>query len=234
MPSGPVAIAVADVSLTPELVLQQLKQCSTCHSPLLQTDMSTGASQFVSIPDLTDNAIVCGACRERLVAERQAARDAAALADLEHEIVEHELTRQLAQLPTNDTQMLDVENDYDFTPEPPARRPSSPVPPAPPVYIPLSAPPSHSQPFTNPSKAETPTQNPRSPLSIPRTPHPLPSFVNRDPWQDVTQTRVRTQAHDCLYPGATFVGTQRSGRNAYEVTVTIVVSFHCRPFIFAR
>jgi len=33
---------------------------------------------------------------------------------------------------------------------------------------------------------------------------------------------MRTRANRCLYPGATFEGTQKSGRNSYDVTVTIV------------
>jgi len=33
---------------------------------------------------------------------------------------------------------------------------------------------------------------------------------------------MRSQGHHCLYPGATFHGTQKSGRNSYDVTVSIV------------
>jgi len=33
---------------------------------------------------------------------------------------------------------------------------------------------------------------------------------------------MRSQGHHCLYPGATFQGTQKSGRNSYDVTVSIV------------
>ncbi|KAF9265496.1 hypothetical protein L218DRAFT_860251, partial [Marasmius fiardii PR-910] len=42
------------------------------------------------------------------------------------------------------------------------------------------------------------------------------------PLTDITHLRVRPQGHHCLYPGATFQGTQKSGRNSYEVNVTIV------------
>ena len=44
-----------------------------------------------------------------------------------------------------------------------------------------------------------------------------------DPLLDITRLRVRSQGHHCLYPGATFQGTQKSGRNSYDVNVTIVV-----------
>ena len=44
-----------------------------------------------------------------------------------------------------------------------------------------------------------------------------------DPLIDITRLRIRTSSHYCLYPGATFVGTQKSGRSSYDVTVTVVV-----------
>ena len=76
----------------------------------------------------------------------------------------------------------------------------------------------------------------RSPLL---SPDHLPSFVRpetapRDhphiptspcPRTDITRMRMRPQVHYCLYPGAIFQGTQKSGRNSYDVTVTIVVCF---------
>ncbi|KAJ7125470.1 vacuolar import and degradation protein-domain-containing protein [Mycena crocata] len=43
-----------------------------------------------------------------------------------------------------------------------------------------------------------------------------------DPLADITRLRVRAQTHHCLYPGASFQGTQKSGRNSYDVNVTIV------------
>ena len=55
---------------------------------------------------------------------------------------------------------------------------------------------------------------------------PMPVPVP-DPAIDITRLRVRAQRHHCLYPGATFQGTQKSGRNSYEVNVTIVVRSTC-------
>ncbi|KAI0831278.1 vacuolar import and degradation protein-domain-containing protein [Trametes gibbosa] len=52
-------------------------------------------------------------------------------------------------------------------------------------------------------------------------PHLIPSSAP-DPLVDITRLRVRSQGHHCLYPGATFQGTQKSGRNSYDVNVTIV------------
>lgn len=44
-----------------------------------------------------------------------------------------------------------------------------------------------------------------------------------DPLVDITRIRVRSRGHHCLFPGASFQGTQKSGRNSYDVNVTIVV-----------
>ena len=44
-----------------------------------------------------------------------------------------------------------------------------------------------------------------------------------NPLVDITRLRVRSPTHHCLYPGATFAGTQKSGRSSYDVNVTIVV-----------
>lgn len=45
-----------------------------------------------------------------------------------------------------------------------------------------------------------------------------------DPLADITRLRVRSKGYKCLQPGATFVGTQKSGRNSYDVQVTLIVS----------
>jgi hypothetical protein len=50
-----------------------------------------------------------------------------------------------------------------------------------------------------------------------------------DPMVDITRLRVRTSTHHCLYPGATFVGTQKSGRSSYDVAVTVVVRLPALP-----
>ncbi|KAG7092586.1 hypothetical protein E1B28_008929 [Marasmius oreades] len=70
------------------------------------------------------------------------------------------------------------------------------------------------------------SQNPVSSSSSPAT----TSYQRRNnraslspsPLTDITHLRVRSQGYHCLYPGATFQGTQKSGRNSYEVNVTIV------------
>ncbi|KAH0583752.1 hypothetical protein H2248_009356 [Termitomyces sp. 'cryptogamus'] len=49
----------------------------------------------------------------------------------------------------------------------------------------------------------------------PGAPYPSPLI-------DITRIRVRSNGSDCLYPGATFRGIQKSGRNNYDVDVSIV------------
>jgi len=66
----------------------------------------------------------------------------------------------------------------------------------------------------SPSDAVSRGRTQRSSVPVPA---PTP-----DPATDITRLRVRAQRHHCLYPGATFQGTQKSGRNSYDVNVTIV------------
>lgn len=52
---------------------------------------------------------------------------------------------------------------------------------------------------------------------------PSDAFRICDPCADVTRIRTTTRGNKYIYPGASFTGTQKSGRNNYDVTVTIVV-----------
>ncbi|KAF8911967.1 vacuolar import and degradation protein-domain-containing protein [Gymnopilus junonius] len=83
----------------------------------------------------------------------------------------------------------------------------------------LPAPPRHPPHFSPAISAfeTTPTRQHQSTLPTPSPPQPF-----SDPLADVTRLRVRSRAHHCLYPGAIFQGTQKSGRNSYDVNVTIV------------
>lgn len=79
--------------------------------------------------------------------------------------------------------------------------------------------------FHSPSPAPSQTSSPK--------PHQRPPVAGNassipDPLSDITRIRTRMRANRCLYPGATFQGTQKSGRNSYDVTVTIVVCYSIR------
>ncbi|OSD01544.1 hypothetical protein PYCCODRAFT_1452632 [Trametes coccinea BRFM310] len=79
------------------------------------------------------------------------------------------------------------------------------------------------------SSSQAPTAQPRPDQAAAsqasgsrQRPSLVPSSPAPDPLLDITRLRVRSQGHHCLYPGATFQGTQKSGRNSYDVNVTIV------------
>ncbi|CAE6520919.1 unnamed protein product [Rhizoctonia solani] len=69
-----------------------------------------------------------------------------------------------------------------------------------------------------------PHSPPPSDREYPREPHRTRSAAlsEPDPYADVTRLRLNNTRQDCLYPGASFVGIQKSGRNSYNVSVTIV------------
>lgn len=79
------------------------------------------------------------------------------------------------------------------------------------------------------SPKSIPSQQRSPPDTLPRgRPQRLPVHTPLpDPVTDITHLRVCAQRHHCLYPGATFQGTQKSGRNSYDVNVTIVVRSAC-------
>ncbi|KAK7054752.1 hypothetical protein VNI00_003215 [Paramarasmius palmivorus] len=79
----------------------------------------------------------------------------------------------------------------------------TPVKPHPIITSTTSLPIIHSQPQSRPQRHERP-------------------YLAPSPLTDISRLRVRSQTHHCLYPGAIFQGTQKSGRNSYDVTVTIV------------
>ncbi|KAG2144786.1 vacuolar import and degradation protein-domain-containing protein [Suillus cothurnatus] len=69
----------------------------------------------------------------------------------------------------------------------------------------------------------TPSSTPRSNISTDsHSPCINTPYSSPNPLVDITHIRVRSQGHHCLYPGAVFQGTQKSGRNSYEVNVNIV------------
>lgn len=91
---------------------------------------------------------------------------------------------------------------------------------------PLPLPTSH---FTHPPASSVSQPHSHEPQEKPPITQALVSTP--DPLADITRLRVRTRANRCLYPGATFEGTQKSGRNSYDVTVTIVV---CHLFLLSH
>ncbi|CAE7207872.1 unnamed protein product [Rhizoctonia solani] len=90
---------------------------------------------------------------------------------------------------------------------------------------------SHSHSHSVPSHHVHPARSLTSPHSPPPSDREPPRDTHRsrsatlsqpDPYADVTRLRLNNTRQDCLYPGAQFVGIQKSGRNSYNVSVTIV------------
>ena len=94
---------------------------------------------------------------------------------------------------------------------------------------PLSIVTSHLSPAysTHNHNSHAPAPSPSSPVASSSRQRQSRPFPPPDPRVDITRIRVRSRGHHCLYPGATFQGTQKSGRNSYDVNVTIVVRGSC-------
>lgn len=201
---------------------QQQKFCSSCHSALVD---STGTAAL--LPQL--DALVCTGCREHgfsvratLVPpdERRFHVDVSSSFDdthtpLEQSPVSHDARKISDSLPFDHPIVVDsvkemghpCQNSFVSAPDYPSEPPS--------ITICCD---------TNDCSDEPFQSTHISPTSTSIVPHRKSSFISSpDPLTDITYLRIRSQGHHCLYPGATFQGTQKSGRNSYDVNVTIVV-----------
>jgi hypothetical protein len=214
----------------------QVKLCSLCRSPLSQ---DLDPTSFFPDSDVNDHLMLCRPCKERylLPAIQQQPHDLPSYIDLDDE------PHRLHAYP------LHTENDDSPrapTVESPALPPAQMIEIAPTVQLPTSTLPSdrpsplkvaHEALISSPASkrtklAITTSVTPdglRSAISStpssstrPRNSH-LRHTPTPNPYVDITRVRMRSQVHHCLYPGATFQGTQKSGRNSYDVTVSIVV-----------
>lgn len=191
----------------------QVKICSSCHSAL---------PFFLSPAD----PLVCALCRERPI-------DLSTHRQLR---IDQDTPYPLRTSSANDTpissssrrQQQDIAA-YDSSPTPSSDSfLSSPIPsanyPKKPVLSNIQC-----------NISTTSTLHPHSthfsssfPYETPATKHlQLHAQKAADPLADVTRLRIRSPTHHCLYPGATYQGTQKSGRNSYDVNVTIVVGRLC-------
>jgi glucose-induced degradation protein 4 len=209
----------------------QVKYCSTCRSPLVDT---------LSSPVVVHEAI-CTVCQDPLSSARTGLRRT-----VTHELyveVENELVRRAAHDSNSESNGLYIQTrqmndgrtfheamDMEASPtssssSSPLSSPSTPTTP----YIQYT---SHSNKYP-PLPAITESESTELIHLIHRTHsgdssstfrrQDRPSATSLDPLIDITRLRVRSRGHHCLYPGASFQGTQKSGRNSYDVNVTIVV-----------
>ncbi|KAH9934731.1 vacuolar import and degradation protein-domain-containing protein [Fomitopsis serialis] len=228
----------------------QVKLCSACHCPL-SADSPNSAFFLHGDPESSETTIVCGPCHTRLAPlrpdaplppdeyftmERELLRRAASLQGGHNEAPappRREPSLHATHSPVD--RRLDVDEDMDRLPSAPStvhvqQHPTClPTPsetpvvhvPARPTPAPIDTkltPPQPSQPSATAQLSPVQLATP----STSRTRSNAALAVSPDPLSDITRLRVRSQGHHCLYPGATFQGTQKSGRNSYDVNVTIV------------
>ena len=190
---------------------------------------------------VADMASVCGSCRQRVrdsiastaqgmdgvVRGSQFAHSRAPMAvDLETAIPSP--PRPLVEAPASIIPEI-PERDQTVANCLPRTRPTVSIPPTRRDTHSPHASPSTSETQTYPRKSSPLQLNSIRSVSVGRTSpvsiQPVPRHDEYpDPMVDITRLRVRSNGYKCLYPGATFQGTQKSGRNSYDVNVTIVVS----------
>lgn len=211
MPSGQNSTppTPADVDLP-----TQVKICSYCRAPVAQ-DIDYTPLLFLHAQD-PDPSALCSVCRDRSLPQRPSIAPVARAVEFEvprRPLIQQQQPDDCIQFPTTGT-IDSVE--FPCSPDPAySPRTQDAVHHILKVKIPSDS----SYQFRNPAPA---------PESISPSPSSSSSSTSYtytpDPLLDITRLRVRSPTHHCLYPGATFSGTQKSGRNSYDVNVTIVVS----------
>jgi hypothetical protein len=190
----------------------QIKVCSSCHCTL------------VDHPAPFFEPLVCTLCRDRPTPQpepRQLRIDQVvpySARPSSHELPVLQTTRRPHQPESShyDSQQAEPTHSYHPSPITSSSYPKKPVLSN--IQCNISPAPAHRhQSHFSPQ----PTYNLTPPRQQPNT-ATLP-----DPLTDITHLRIRPRAHHCLYPGATFQGTQKSGRNSYDVNVDIVVCCFC-------
>ncbi|KAG2041667.1 vacuolar import and degradation protein-domain-containing protein [Suillus americanus] len=212
----------------PAEVAQATKYCLYCNNPL-------DSSNAVLMQDDHDSNTMCAWCRD-MQPQGQQDNDAFADDDASASFIRTTLptiSTQLNSVPLDhiaDSQgIFGHDMDMDDVPTPSStisslRTPSS-VPSCPHSMYSQSTIP------TTPKSIHTHATTPSRPLSHQsrnnvstdsHSPRINTSSSSPNPLLDMTHIRMRSQGHHCLYPGAVFQGTQKSGRNSYEVNVNIV------------
>jgi glucose-induced degradation protein 4 len=203
----------------------QAKECPICHATLQEPATSLFLSE--------SSTVVCLGCRERTLAlistqdVRQHRIDHDALypvRQLTHELPIPQSTRRYQDILPADFDSVVSSSPASSVLESSISYPSS-SPPSPSYSnkslniqcnsIPQPTLPRHQSSFVSHSYEST---RPKS-----------SSYSSPDPLSDITRLRTRSRGHHCLHPGSAFQGTQKSGRNSYDVNVTIVVCLLSRP-----
>ncbi|KZT26421.1 hypothetical protein NEOLEDRAFT_1132477 [Neolentinus lepideus HHB14362 ss-1] len=241
----PVAPPLDRVVSVPEQVVSdhtqvQAKTCSSCRTPIPPDGTANPVSVLFDDTGFGDTTIVCRFCRERSTVARGVTQTQEAclvttdgFGGLGHRIQREDVhdepdPRPLSRTSTDDS-VLDLDADMNETPSSPRGSHSAdPEPSQRKLLNSLAAPAS--------KRARTELEFTTSPPSCPPLTIQTPvsrvsggpnrtsssSTLTPDPLVDITHLRVRSRGCHSLYPGALFQGTQKSGRNSYDVTVNIV------------
>ena len=192
----------------------QAKECPTCHTILEPATSLSGT-------------VLCLACRERTVSlistqdvrQHRIDHDTAyPVRQLAHELPIPQSTRRFQPIVPADFDSV-VSSSPTSSVESSISSYSGSLPPSP-TYSKKSF---NIQCNSVPQATLPRHQNSFVAHSYETTRHQPTSCLSPDPLSDLTRLRIRSRGHNCLYPGATFQGTQKSGRNSYDVNVTIVV-----------
>jgi len=212
----------------------QVKLCSLCHGLLIVEPVN---AVFFDSSDTTN---VCTSCRDQLLSERRRIGDTHGLCDENESQLLRRVPRiapayDLAVLNHDDTHIQDerpLGGDIDMAVTPMISETQTSVSPEsvtsfyrPPA--PLASPPNQHTTLRIVCDTDIPSAWPKEPKArvLVASSHLKPRTIaasSPDPLVDITRIRVRSRGHHCLYPGASFQGTQKSGRNSYDVNVTIV------------
>ena len=213
----------------------QVKLCSSCRSPL---SLDQDPAYFFPDSDASDHLMLCRPCKERYVLQtiQPQVHDLSQYSAIPndppplHPYPLHPTNNDAPHATTVDDSiptMIESSPSEQFTTHIcPSDRLTSPKvaheslvfsAPSKRVKLAISAPvaPDGLRSAVSPTQSVSP--------SVRSSDSPLQHSPTPDPSIDITRLRVRSQGHHCLYPGATFQGTQKSGRNSYDVTVSIVV-----------
>ncbi|KAF8503318.1 vacuolar import and degradation protein-domain-containing protein [Russula emetica] len=200
----------------------QVKLCSSCRSPL---SSDQDPAYFFPDSDASDHLMLCRPCKERYLLQtvQQQVHDLSQYSAIPQDPLPlHPYPPHPTNAPTIDesspSEQLSTHITPSDRPSPPKVAHESLVSSAPSkrAKLAINAPlaPDGLRSAVSPTHSVSP--------SVRSSDTPLQHSPTPDPSVDITRIRVRSQGHHCLYPGATFQGTQKSGRNSYDVTVSIV------------
>jgi hypothetical protein len=214
-----------------------VKHCARCHGTL------TAESANTTFFDPNDATIVCTSCHDQVVSERLGLGETHGLSDqvgsdiverLSHNAPVH-VSMVSSRIVTHVQDERPLEDDTDMLTEPASLQTVFPITSnSLTSYHRLPTPPNSNTNKHMTSRTVCNTNIPSASIFQPQgrtmnakiassTSCRSQSFTSSpDPLVDITHLRVRSQGHHCLYPGASFQGTQKSGRNSYDVNVTIV------------